>query len=176
MEQVSNKLLDLTQKMYARTHEIYQKTIESNYDPEFDNDVDIESFIRFDMNGEDSVLPMNNDDYYGSNFQEMFFIISLLSHNPWDEYIEECSFSTTPSKHIPDMSEYKDDLNDDQSWYHDSMPAADKLSHLCICHAIYDLNIHKPYSIPDILRMNDFTVEVAVKHQHFANQFGRTNI
>ena len=54
--------------------------------------------------------------------------------------------------------------------------AADNLSHLCICHAIYDLNMHKPYSIPDILRMNDFSVEVAVKHQHFANQFGRTNI
>lgn len=45
--------------------------------------------------------------------------------------------------------------------------AADKLSHICICHAIYDLNMHKPYSIPDILRMNDFSVEVTVKHQHF---------
>jgi hypothetical protein len=28
----------------------------------------------------------------------------------------------------------------------------------------------KPYSIPDILRMNDFWLEVKVKHQHFAIQ------
>ena len=33
--------------------------------------------------------------------------------------------------------------------------------------------MHKLYSIPDILRMNDFTVEVAVNHRHFANQKGR---
>jgi hypothetical protein len=38
------------------------------------------------------------------------------------------------------------------------------------------LNKHKPYSIPDILRMNDFYIEVAVKHQHFANQKGRGEI
>jgi hypothetical protein len=29
------------------------------------------------------------------------------------------------------------------------------------------LNDHKPYSIPDILRMNDLEAEVTVKHQHF---------
>ena len=51
-------------------------------------------------------------------------------------------------------------------------PAADKLSHLCICHAIHDLSCHKPYSIPDILRMNDFCVEVKVTHQHREEQDG----
>lgn len=34
---------------------------------------------------------------------------------------------------------------------------------------IHDLNDHKPYSIPDILRMNDFEVEVTVKHRHYVN-------
>jgi hypothetical protein len=30
------------------------------------------------------------------------------------------------------------------------------------------MTLHKPYSILDILRMNEFWVEVNVKHQHFA--------
>jgi len=65
-----------------------------------------------------------------------------------------------------------DDLNDGTTWYESVQPAADKLSHICICHAIHDLSDHKPYSIPDILRMNDFWVEVTVKHQHIVEQDG----
>ena len=65
-----------------------------------------------------------------------------------------------------------DNLNDGTTWYESMQPAADKLSHLCICHAIHDLSCHKPYSIPDILRMNDFCVEVAIKHEHVVEQDG----
>jgi len=66
----------------------------------------------------------------------------------------------------------KDDLNDGTTWYESVQPAAEQLSHLCICHAIHDLSCHKPYSIPDILRMNDFCVEVKVQHQHWDEQDG----
>ncbi len=66
----------------------------------------------------------------------------------------------------------KDDLNDGTTWYESVQPAAEKLSHLCICHAIHDLSCHKPYSIPDILRMNDFCVEVKVSHKHWEEQDG----
>lgn len=176
MEQVNTRLFDLTNKMFARTEELCRKMTTTTYDPEFDNHVDVEGTLKFEMNDEDSILPMSNDNYYGSDFAFAFEVIACLYTHKYLR-LEEIEFSYC-YKVVMDKDEMQvaDNLNDGQSWYHANMPAADKLSHLCICHAIYDLNMHKPYSIPDILRMNDFTVEVAVKHQHFANQFGRTNI
>ena len=51
MEQVNNRLYDLTQKMYARTEALYRKMATSTYDPEFDDDVEIEGSLRFSPNG-----------------------------------------------------------------------------------------------------------------------------
>ena len=173
MEQVNTRLFDLTNKLFARTEELCRKMTTTTYDPEFDNHVDVEGALKFEMNDEDSILPMSNDDYYGSDFAFVFEVIACLyTHN----YLrrEEIEFSYCYKVDMDkDEMQVADNLNDGQSWYHANMPAADKFSHLCVCHAIYDLNKHKPYSIPDILRMNDFYIEVAVKHQHFANQKGR---
>ena len=182
MEQVNNRLSDLTNKLFARTEELCRKMATTTYDPEFDNHVDVEGTLKFEMNDEDSILPMSNDNYYGSDFKLVFEIISCLYLHKYlrREEIEFCYCYCPANNYHEDMDRNKlqiaDNPNDGDSWYEPCQPAADKLSHLCICHAIYDLNMHKPYSIPDILRMNDFTVEVAVKHQHFANQKGRSEI
>ena len=178
MEQVNNRLYDLTQKMYARTEAIFRKVMTATYDPESDDDVEIEGTLKFSPNGYSSVLPMANDDYYGSNFYEMLCIIGwLYTCDVLDlEEIEQCRCYLYPSDYRPEMSSKElgltDDLNDGTTWYEPVQPAADKLSHICICHAIHDLNDHKPYSIPDILRMNDFWVEVTVKHQLIVEQDG----
>lgn len=79
MEQVNSRLYDLTQKMYARTEALYRKMATATYDPEFDNDVEVEGSLRFSPNGHSSVLPMANDDYYGSEFYELFCIIDWQS-------------------------------------------------------------------------------------------------
>ena len=67
MEHVNNRLYDLTQKMYARTEVVYRR-MAATYDPEFVDDRfnKIEGSLRFSPNGHRSVLPMANDDYYGS--------------------------------------------------------------------------------------------------------------
>ena len=178
MEQVNNRMYDLTQKMYARTEALYRKMATATYDPEFDDDVEVEGSLRFSLNGHSSVLPMANDDYYGSEFYEMFCIIDWLytcEHLNLEE-VEHCCCLRTPADYRPEMTReelgIKDDLNDGETWYESVQPAAEKLSHLCICHAIHDLSCHKPYSIPDILRMNDFWIEVTVKHQHIVEQDG----
>ena len=182
MEQVNTCLQDLTNKMFARTEELYRKMISTTYDPEFDNDVEVEGTLTFGMNDTDSILPMSNDDYYGSDFAFVFEVIACLYTNNYlsREEIEFSFCRCSPSSYREDMDREElcvaDNLNDGNTWYEACQPAADKLSHICICHAIYDLNMHKPYSIADILRMNDFTVEVAVKHQHYENQKGRGEI
>jgi hypothetical protein len=171
MEQLNNRLLDLTHKMLSRTEALYRNLMTATYDPEFDDDVEVEGSLRFSLNGQSSVLPMVNDDYYGSNFYEILCVIDWLytcNHLGTEEI--EC-INISLADYSTEMSSkelgFNDDLNDGQTWYEPVQPAADKLSHLCICHAIHDLSDHKPYSIPDILRMNDFCVEVKVKHQHW---------
>ncbi|MEE1213712.1 MAG: hypothetical protein U0L04_01905, partial [Bacteroidaceae bacterium] len=49
MEQVNTLLLELTDKLHARTEELYRKTMATVYDPEFDNDIDVEGTIKFVM-------------------------------------------------------------------------------------------------------------------------------
>ena len=162
MEQVNNRLFDLTQKMYARTEALCRKIATTTYNPEFDDVVEIEGSLRFYTTGYDSVLPMANDDYYNSNFYEMFSVIEWLYVCDVLTLveIERCRCFVSPLDYCPKMSSKElgltDKLNDGTTWYESMQPAADKLSHLCICHAIHDLSCHKPYSIPDILRMNDF--------------------
>lgn len=178
MEQANNRLFDLTQKMYARTEALYRKMATATYDPAFDDDVEVEGTLKFSVRDRGSVLPMSNDNYYGSDFYAMLSVVDwLYTCNVLAiEEIEQCRCYLSPSDYRPEMSRdelgIKDDLNDGTTWYESVQPAADKLSHLCICHAIHDLSDHKPYSIPDILRMNDFWVEVMVKHQHIVEQDG----
>ena len=176
MEQVNNRLYELTQKMYTRTEAVYRKMATATYDPEFDDDVEVEGVLRFSINEHCSVLPMSNDDYYNSNCYEMLCVIDWLytcRHLKLEE-VESCWCSLSPVDYHPEMKReelgIRDDLNDGTTWYESAQPAADKLSNLCICHAIHDLSCHKPYSIPDILRMNEFCVEVKVKHQHWEEQ------
>ena len=178
MEQVNNRLYDLTQKMYARTEALYRKMVTTTYDPESDDDVEVEGSLKYTVNGQCSVLPMENDDYYGSDFYRMLTVIDwLYTCDVLDlEEIEQCRCFLHPLDYRREMNSEElgltDDLNDGTTWYESVQPAADKLSHLCICHAIHDLSDHKPYSIPDILRMNDFWIEVTAKHQHIVEQDG----
>ena len=75
----------------------------------------------------------------------------------------------------PSMSdaelEFADDFDDGITWAEGWLnhPA---FKHICICHAVHDICTHKSYSLPDLLRMNDFWCEVKITHQHFVEQDG----
>ena len=45
----------------------------------------------------------------------------------------------------------------------DWLTQADKFKYINICFAIHSLNAYHPYSIPDILRMNNFEITVTIK-------------
>ena len=53
---------------------------------------------------------------------------------------------------------FKDCLNDGMTWAEGCL-CRPEMNHICICHAVHDLCTHKEYSIPDLLRMNDFGVK-----------------
>ena len=47
-----------------------------------------------------------------------------------------------------------------------------ELEHICKCYATHVICVHNEYSLPDLLRLNDFWVEVQFKCQHFIFQKG----
>ena len=176
MEQLNALLLDQTKKLYARTEELYRKMTTMTYNRDFDDDVEVVGTLRFVMDGKNSLLPISNDDYYGSKFANTLDVISSLCRYKiifCTENIEFVHCSRHPSDYRPDMSSEElgtvDILNDGQTWLSPCKPIGEKFWHICICHAVYDLSMNQPYSIPDILRMNDFWTEVSVIHQHFAS-------
>lgn len=178
MEQVNARLLDLTQKMYARINALYHHMVTTTYDHEFDDDVEVEGKLSFIVNGENSIQPMANDDYYGSDFYYIIDTIDSLLYHSRNFYAQAIAFA---SKHLAFMhSNPKDGIMDEELedelncrvWPFPHIQTADKFPHLRTCHELYSLCRSDFYSIPDILRMNDFWVEVTVKYQHIVELDG----
>lgn len=182
MEQVNARLLDLTQRMYRRSAGLYRKVLTATYDETFDVDVMVEGSLTYSCDCNESVLDLTDDNYYGSDFRRMLSIIDWL-------YLRQCEKFKVPeieqtdkslnTEDNPDMSDeelgFKDELNGNglDNWAEDTFrrryPA---FAHICICHAIHVICDHRHYSIPDLLRMNDFWCEVKVTHQHIVKQDG----
>lgn len=179
MEQVNTLLLQLTQQMYHRSAELYRKVLGATYDKTFDDDVVVEGSLKYNYDGPNSVLHLSNDRYYGSDFTRMLQIIDWLYFCRTDgfglEEIESTLAKSIEPDDNPSMSDaelgFADDFDDGSTWAEGWLdhPA---FKHICICHAVHDICTHKSYSIPDLLRMNDFWCEVKITHQHIVEQDG----
>ncbi len=180
MELVNARLYDLTKKMYRRSAEIYRQLLTQPRTEDFDDDIHVEGTLKFSRNDRSSVLELENDAYYGSDFYRMFSVIDWLfssEYSDWNfgiEELESCGKDLELSD-TPDMTDKElgfDDWSDDGTTWAEGWLRNPAMEHICLCHAVHDTCIHKHYSIPDLLRMNDFWCEVTVKHQHIVEQDG----
>lgn len=175
---VNTLLLDLTQQMYRRSAELYRRVLDTTHDKTFDDDVMVEGSLKYGSNGLESVLHLTDDYYYGSDFTRMMQIIDWLYLCRADGFqIEDIEYTSKSIEldDTPSMSDaqlgFANDLDDGTTWAEGWLdhPA---FKHICICHAVHDICTHKCYSIPDLLRMNDFWCEVKISHQHIVEQDG----
>ena len=149
MEAVNGRLYDLTQRLYAKTYSIYNSLLEAGRDTDFDDDVTIEGRLRFvvdDWEEGSSVLGMEEDTLYGSDFVRMMDILSILAGDgPWHPAGTFISYSP---KHIPGMDPAElgliNSLDDGASWDH-----AGLFPGICVCHAVYALRNDNLFSYPD---------------------------
>lgn len=170
---INDMLYRLTQKLHAKTASVYRELIKSAPDPEFDDDIEVEGFMLFDHSDADSVLRLDDDDYYGSDFDKILDIYSCILRDDWRN---TCwVFKSFSPEDTPEMSDaelgIENSLDDGTTWAEGWLrnPALD---HICICHTVHDICTHKHFSIPDFLRLNDFWCEVTVKNQHLVAQDG----
>ena len=170
---INDKLYTMTESMYERARMVNDliKTMPLH---EKDDDVEVEAKLKFWEDGAPSVLEIEDDDFYGSDFTRMIVLRSIIDsdYRSYDE-IERVAIypKLVNGKLIPDDTEIKNDMDDGTTWA-EAWLRHRKLDHLIVCHAVHDICTHKNYSIPDLLRMNTFEVSVDIKIQQIEDQDG----
>ena len=177
LEQVNSLLDDSTKKMFHRTASLYRTLLSSYRDKEFDDDYEVIGSLKcnvdYGLEGEcyDTVLKLDNDEFYGSDFG---YMITLINGMQDVENIVECHIgykeTHTSSMNDKDLDCY-DRWDDGISWNEGQLNRKE-LEHICICYATHVICVHNEYSLSDLLRLNDFWVEVQFKCQHFIFQKG----
>ena len=170
---INDKLYAMTESMYERARMV-NELIKIMPLHEKDDDVEVEAKLKFWEDGAPSVLEIEDDEFYGSDFTRMIVLRSIIDsdYKSYDK-IERVAIypKLVDGKLIPDDTEIKNGMDDGTTWA-EAWLRHPKLDHLIVCHAVHDICTHKNYSIPDLLRMNTFEVSVDIKIQQIEDQDG----
>lgn len=176
-EKMNALLYDLTQKLYTHAGALYRKTI-VGYDREFTDDMEFEGELHYSYNGRESRLWLEEDEYYGSDFDCMLNILDqYVAHYRKHDMVNWRKRFDPEDR--PGMTEKElridDFLDDGEPWteYPLHHPA---LQNILVCYATHVFCSHHDFSIPDLLRLNDFWVEIRATYQRFADQRGRSGL
>lgn len=160
--------------MRERSAMLWETMVEMKKMSEFDDEYEVEGILKTQgWNDEDEVPKLPEDEYYGSDFQYMSEVLhemmpDCINQAPCRKWLESHSLN---NKETGPGTAFTDTMEDGTTWaegplYH---PA---LSHICICHPIHDICTQNPFSIPDLLRINDFKTTVKLTIEHRETQSG----
>lgn len=157
---VNEELYRLTMALDERVKKLISKK-ELLFDfLDFDDDYELEGTLKFVFNDESSICHLPDDDYYGSNFAVMIkTLFEVYSHSGIESIVT--------------LNEHRGPLDDGVSWDEYPFNRFPEFKDSITCYAVHDLTEHKLYSIPDLLRLNDFWSEVEFKVQSITNQDGQ---
>ena len=157
MEQLNEYLLDMTNRMYARTAEMFRYMMQMPRNPQ-DDIIEIEGKLTFWSDTDEAVLKLEDDDFYGSDFRRMIPIADLSEYDmPVESCFAYCD-SNAEGKYDKELG-LVNELDDGDTWA-EGWLRNPKIDHIVMCHAIHDLATHRAFSIPDVLRLNDFQIVI----------------
>lgn len=157
---LNERLYHLSEMLFKRVHNLADKQHLIMDCSEFDDDYELVGTLRYVYNSDDSILKLEDDDLYGSNFNLMIKLIADSSYGTVKENIEDYS-----------VNSYM--LDDGISWNEYPFAGRREFDDIVICHAVHQLTSHQLFSIPDLLRLNDFWAEVTLTLQSITDQVGR---
>ena len=171
LEKVNDLLLEMTNRTYHRTADLVRALLVMKKD-DMDDDYMIESRLIPVFDIPYSVLRLDGDCYYGSDFIRMAAILQETEKNKPGMADVFCNWSLlkgkSPSATDAEL-ECSNDMDDGTTWAEG--PLRDpRLEHIVVCHALHALCTHMNWSIPDVLRINDFSIEVKLTIQQFSDQ------
>ena len=163
MKIVNCRLFELTKELRLKMADVCE-SLASRQRDDFDDDFEVEGTLKFSYNGEDSILPYDGADVYGSDYMLMIATNNWLTGNEPLHYLElSCRY---------DDSRYlilnSGNCDDNYSWAHDTPFTEDSEVYVCHTMAIFCRDLG--YPAQDVLQLNDFWNEVHVHFQHFATQ------
>lgn len=171
LEKINGMLLEMTNRTYHRTADLMRALIVMKKD-EMDDDYELEGKLvpLFDIPY--SILRLEDDNYYGSDFIRMAAILQETEKHKSGMADVSCDWTRlkdkTPSATDAEL-ECANIMDDEDSWAEGPLRHP-KLAHIKICYALHALCTHMNWSIPDVLRINDFSIEVKLTVQQFSDQ------
>lgn len=173
-EALNDKLIRMADDMRTRAAMMWETLVKMKRMTDFDDEYMVEGNLKVQgWNDEEEVLNLPEDDYYGSDFQIMSEVIHEMTPDlMWQAH---CQCIKTPCQFDSGNTDpgtcFTDTMEDGKTWAEGPLihPA---LSHICICHPIHDICTHNPFSIPDLLRINDFVSTVSLTIEHRETQSG----
>ena len=149
----------LNDQLKAITRQIHERVAIVNDDASkifVDGNFEVEGNLNYNPNAADAIIQMANDEFYGSDFAKIHQVIDMLFNQGY--LAVKCADFIRAEDLVNDFSDGKWETG-----YEDWQPQAEKFKYINICFAIHSLNAYHPYSIPDILRMNNFEITVTIK-------------
>ena len=153
----NDKLRELSKDAFAQGCNLWQSLLHSPHLKADDDRYDVEEHVGFCYNDEDSVLKMVNDAYYGSDFEYMLHF--------------RCNFLNTGRHYVGEPLVEDDGIDWNLDYLNNR--AFEKFN---ICHLIHSLHSHEHYSLPDILRMDDFCIHVWLQYEREEYQWKPGNV
>lgn len=162
----NDRLLRLTKEAIKQEKNMIQMFFHTPYREEDLMLYDLDKSLVFTWGDEDAVIKMSNDDYYGSDFGYMLhLIVELTERIPCDaNLINGCCILFHGEKEA--MAENANTLDDGTTWADGLYLHHEAFHDICICYAVHAVCTHLPYSIPDLLRMDNFYVSVKLEYGH----------
>lgn len=159
----NDKLFKLTQEYYAQCRNMWRTLFHTPYKVDDRYCYGVEGVLRFEYGDDDAVVKLENDDYYGSDFQymihlqdELIYKMDSLLNGVFGPFV---GATEDGYKQINNM------LDDGDSWDECSLHKPE-FADICVCYAMHALHTHQDYCLPDILRMDDFVVKVHLQYEN----------
>ena len=166
LSKLNDKLYKLTLECFEQCRNLWLTLYRSPYKVNHRSCYNLEGTLRFEYADKDSVVHLENDDYYGSDFDYMIHLTDEListGHGKMDTMVNgtHAIFFNTEEETLKELT---DTLDDGTSWAEGYLHNK-AYDHLCICYAMHALHTHEPWCLPDILRMDDFTINVKLNYE-----------
>lgn len=172
LERINDLLREMTYRTYKRTASLFRTMLASPRE-DLDDDLNIDGYLLPEFDLPSSILRLEDDDYYGSDFVRMAAILQETEEYKLGMAHAFCYPQPGENYHagMTDKELSCDNmLDDDIDNWAEAWLNHDRLSHIKFCHAVHALVTHLNYSIPDVLRINNFKIEVKLTLQQYSDQ------
>lgn len=171
LERINDLLLEMTNRTYRRTADLARRVLATIKDP-LDDDYEIEGILMPEFALPYSVLRLEDDAYYGSDFVRMATILQETEEYQPPIAHAHC-YPDQIRNYTPAITDKElgceNEMDNGTSWA-ESWLRNPKFGDICVCYALHVLVTDMNWSIPDVLRINDFKIEVTYKVRQFSDQ------